>query len=62
MYPLRISSVDISSHYQDISYNILTLLYRPFMKFVSFRKIKDQRIEMGVIMILTQMVLITSQN
>ena len=27
--------LDISSHYQDISYNILTLLNRLFVKFMS---------------------------
>ena len=27
--------LDISSHYQDISSNMLTLLYRLFMKFMS---------------------------
>ena len=34
MYPIRISYLNIGSYYQDISYNILTLLYQLFMKFM----------------------------
>ena len=62
-------SLDISLRHQDICSNILTLLYQMFIKFIltsekltiNFRKIKDQEADMGVIIVLTLIVLITPQ-